>query len=238
MKEIFDKYVSNYDLENEKIKSRYKHSLRVMELSKKYSKLLGFSDYDVELATLIGLIHDIGRFEQIKIYDSFDDSKTVDHAHFGVKILFEEGMIKSFWKSEEDYELIRFAIENHNKFKIPNIDDERIMKHAKLIRDMDKLDIVYLLGYLKDFNTKATNDNISEEFVNSIKNHHSLLYKYRKNPNDDIVIKFGYVFDIYNDICLIEMKDNLNHYYEQIGNKEKFEEIYLEVMKYIDERIC
>ena len=55
------------------------------------------------------------------------------------------------------------------------IDDERIMKHAKLIRDMDKLDIVYLLGYLKDFNTKATNDDISEEFVNSIKNHHSLL---------------------------------------------------------------
>jgi len=147
-------------------------------------------------------------------------------------------MIKSFWKNEEDYELIRFAIENHNKFKIPNIDDERIMKHAKLIRDMDKLDIVYLLGYLKDFNTKATNDDISEEFVNGIKNHHSLLYKYRKNPNDDIVIKFGYVFDIYNDICLIEMKDNLNHYYEQIGNKEKFEKIYLEVMKYIDERTC
>lgn len=238
MKETFDKYVNNYDLENEKIRFRYKHCLRVMELSKKYSKLLGFNDYDVELATLIGLIHDIGRFEQIKIYDSFDDSKTVDHAHFGVKILFEEGMIKSFWKNEEDYELIRFAIENHNKFKIPNIEDERIMKHAKLIRDMDKLDIVYLLGYLKDFNTKATNDDISEEFVNSIKNHHSLLYKYRKNHNDDIVIKFGYVFDIYNDICLKEMKDNLKHFYEQIGNKEKFEEIYLEVMKYIDERIC
>ena len=37
-----------------------------MKLSKKYAKKLGYDEHDVKLATLIGLFHDIGRFEQLK----------------------------------------------------------------------------------------------------------------------------------------------------------------------------
>ena len=42
MKEEFDKYVSNFDLSNEKTNLKYKHSYRVMALSEKYAKLLKF----------------------------------------------------------------------------------------------------------------------------------------------------------------------------------------------------
>ena len=52
MKEEFYKYVSNYNLDDDNIRLKYDHSIRVMELSRKYAEILGFSDYDIRLATL------------------------------------------------------------------------------------------------------------------------------------------------------------------------------------------
>ena len=44
---------------------------------------------DVELAELIGLLHDIGR-EQIRRFHSFEPG-TMDHAVFGAELLFGGG---------------------------------------------------------------------------------------------------------------------------------------------------
>ena len=88
MIEEFNKYTNNYDMNDEAIRNKYSHSIRVMNLSKKYATILGFSKEDIELATLIGLLHDIGRFEQISVYHTFNDSKIIDHALYGVKVLF------------------------------------------------------------------------------------------------------------------------------------------------------
>ena len=99
MLEEFTKYVSNYDLNDSKIRLKYNHCIRVMNLSHKYATILGFSKTDIELATLIGLLHDIGRFEQIKQYDSYDDLKTIDHADYSVEQLFKHNLIEKFWKN-------------------------------------------------------------------------------------------------------------------------------------------
>lgn len=237
MKEEFDKYVNNYDLNNSDIKLKYNHSYRVMELSRKYATLLGFNEYDIELATLIGLLHDIGRFEQLKQYNTYNDSKSIDHALYGVQELFDKGLIKNFWNNEDDYEIIKFSILNHNKIKIPDINDERMLMHAKLIRDTDKLDILFLEGYLNELNIKATDDNITKEVLEQFKQHKTVLKENEKNKNDGIVLTFSFAFDINYDVCLEELKRNLEYFYEQIDGEEKFREIYLEVIKYIDERI-
>ena len=171
MVEEFEKYVNNYDLTKEKIILKKNHSIRVMNLCVKYAKKLGFNDEDISLAKVIGLLHDIGRFEQLKQYDSFEDEKTIDHASLGVKILFCDGLIEKFWNKKEDYELIEFAIKNHNKMKIEETTNERYLKFAKLIRDIDKMDIIYLLGYLSELDTKPSNDLINPKITNSIKNH-------------------------------------------------------------------
>lgn len=237
MKEEFDKYVNNYDLNNSDIKLKYNHSYRVMELSRKYATLLGFNEYDIELATLIGLLHDIGRFEQLKQYNTYNDSKSIDHALYGVQELFDKGLIKNFWNNEDDYEIIKFSILNHNKIKIPDINDERMLMHAKLIRDTDKLDILFLEGYLNELNIKATDDNITKEVLEQFKQHKTVLKENEKNKNDGIVLTFSFAFDINYDVCLEELKRNLEYFYEQTDGEEKFREIYLEVIKYIDERI-
>ena len=59
MLDEFYNYVSNYDLNIGAIKRKYEHSIRVMNLSIKYAKLLGYNDDDIELAGIIGLLHDI-----------------------------------------------------------------------------------------------------------------------------------------------------------------------------------
>lgn len=238
LEEAFNKYVSSYDLSNELIKLKYDHSYRVMELSIKYATELGFNDSDIELCKIIGLLHDFGRFEQLKVYNTFDDNNSIDHADYSVEQLFDKGLIVNFTDRVEDYELIRFAIKNHNKFEIEATDDERKLKFARFIKDMDKLDIVYLLGYLGELNSKATNDEISLDVLEGVRKHNLVSHKAVKNDNDDKVLVFCYAFDIYNPICYKELKNNLYYYYKQLDGEEKFKEVFDIVNKYIDERMC
>ena len=234
---VFDDYVNNYDLNNKDIKLKYNHSYRVMKLSEKYSKLLGYSDEDIKIATIIGLFHDIGRFEQLKVYKTYDDSKSINHALLGSKILFEENLIEKITDNKDDYEIIKFAIENHNKLEIEKTNNKRALMHAKLIRDTDKLDIIFLEGYLDETKIRSTKDEISKVVMDSFMKHESILYEYRKNRNDSIAVYFSYAFDINNDITLEELKQNYTYFYKIMDTNNKFKEIYEEVVRYIDERI-
>ena len=85
----FEEYLDHYDRDDDKIRLKITHTYGVVEYSRKIALRLGLPEEDVELAQIIGLLHDIGRFEQIKRFDSFEPA-TMDHAEFGVRILFEE----------------------------------------------------------------------------------------------------------------------------------------------------
>ena len=99
------------------------------------------NEEDQQLAELIALLHDIGRFEQLRLYDSFSPD-TMNHAAFGAQLLFEgeNPMIRRFLPDPEFDEIIHTAIARHSDFKLEGITDERILFHAKMIRDADKLD--------------------------------------------------------------------------------------------------
>lgn len=87
---IFSSYVNQFDLTDERIKLKVLHSYKVSTIAKEIALDIGLSEKDVCLAEIIGLFHDIGRFEQVKRYQTFLDSKSVDHAELGVSILQEE----------------------------------------------------------------------------------------------------------------------------------------------------
>ena len=235
MNDVFDKYVGTFDLDDKNIQLKYNHSYRVADLSKKYAKLLHFSDEEVLLAETIGLLHDIGRFEQIKNYNSYDDSNNMDHADYGVFLLFEKGLIKDFWKNEKDYELIRFAIENHNKLTIPIIDDERIMKFAKLIRDVDKLDIIYIYAFLDDVKFSVSDESISKSVLDDIKSHRVVERINRNNVNNEIALSFAYAFDINNNVIIKEFIKNIEKFYSKL-NSDIFSDIFNEVDAYLKKR--
>ncbi len=232
----FINYVSNYDLNNIKIKLKYDHSIRVMNLMIKYAKELGFDSYEVELASVIGLLHDIGRFEQLKEYDSFNDKETIDHATLGIKLLFEDNLIKKFWSNKYDYELIKFAIKNHNKLYIEKCNNEKFLKYAKLIRDTDKIDILYVYGVSDELKVRSENISISKPILNCIKYNKTVSYDLINNKNDELSVSFSYIFDINYDICLKEFLYNLNILYNKLEYKEKFKEIYMLINEYVKDK--
>lgn len=92
----FAEYVRNYDPSDEKIKLKINHTYRVAGLCQRIAESLGLSEPDVDIAWLLGMLHDIGRFEQIRRFGTFNDVQSVDHAEFGADLLFKEGLIRKF----------------------------------------------------------------------------------------------------------------------------------------------
>ena len=96
--EEFRKYTNKFDHTNEKITIKIEHTYRVEKISKTIAENLNLDEENIQLATLIGLLHDIGRFEQVKRYNSFSDLETEDHASLGVEILKKDKYISKYAK--------------------------------------------------------------------------------------------------------------------------------------------
>ena len=64
----------------------------------------------------------------------------MDHAAYGVKVLFDEGMIRRFVSGDAWDDIIRTAIAKHSDFILEGIGNARMRLHAELIRDADKLE--------------------------------------------------------------------------------------------------
>ena len=111
-KEEFIKYTEQFDLENEGIKRKQEHSLRVMEESKKVAEALNLDEEKVEVAELIGLLHDIGRFEQYKMNNTYLNEMLLDHAKLGVKVLIKDDYIKKYIDDKHYIDIILKAIIN------------------------------------------------------------------------------------------------------------------------------
>ena len=116
-KAVFESYLDNYDRENDKVRLKIVHTYGVVEQSSEIAERMGLSDEDVFLARIIALLHDIGRFEQLKRYDSFLPD-TMDHAAYGVKVLFREGMIRRFLTEDRWDAVIETAIAKHSDFAL------------------------------------------------------------------------------------------------------------------------
>ena len=162
----FAEYVRNYDPSDEKIKLKIDHTYRVAGLCQRIAESLGLSEPDVDIAWLLGMLHDIGRFEQIRRFGTFNDAQSVDHAEFGADLLFKEGLIRKFAEGyyeecelarsgneeaeqiiknnehhNKDTGLLELAIRQHNKYRVKEDLTERQRMFCDILRDADKVDI-------------------------------------------------------------------------------------------------
>ena len=139
-KQAFENYLDEYDRKDDKIRLKIVHTYCVVDAAEEIATRMHLREEDIQLAKIIGLLHDIGRFEQIKRFHSFEPG-TMDHAMYGADLLFgPEQMIRRFVKDPSFDQLICVAIAKHSDFKLEGIEDERTLLHARLIRDADKLD--------------------------------------------------------------------------------------------------
>ena len=235
----FDEYVFNYDMNDPDINYKYHHSYRVMNIMEKLATKLKLQPKDIELSKVIGLLHDIGRFEQDKLYNSFKDNE-MDHGDYGIKVLKETNLLSQTSLDESDYEVVYKSIKNHNKFTIePNLTEKELL-FSKLIRDADKLDILYSLGN-KNIKKILRQDNsvISKKLETSFFNNQIGNIKDSKSKNDGLVITFCYIYDINFKITHQIIKENkyYDKIYERINRKDIFDKYLEHTNKYIDERI-
>lgn len=148
VKQAFQEYTGRYDIHDEKIRLKVEHTYRVADISEQIAEKLGLSEEDIALAWLIGMLHDIGRFEQLRRFHTFVDSQSIDHSHFGVELLFQDGLLARFVdNSSENEELIKKAIFRDTK-KVP-IDN--LAGHIALVFELEfpqSYEIVKEQGYL------------------------------------------------------------------------------------------
>lgn len=250
---VFMEYAELYDAENLMIKRKIEHTFRVEENSKLIAESLKLNEEESALATLIGLLHDIGRFEQQRIANSYNDLKSgIDHASMGVKVLFEDEKIKDFIPDTREYDqTIKNAIEYHNKFKVPDELPEKDKMFCKIIRDADKLDILeifvingedtILIG--KNNGYEVTPD-ITKEFLDALFQGKQIDRKYQKYFLDWYLNTLTFLFDINyaKSFEIIKDKKYIDITIELIEkivpeDKEIFEKIREYMNNYIKERI-
>ena len=164
--QAFDNYIKNYDMNVKQIRYKYHHSYRVKELMLKLATILNLSDKEKEVAEVIGLLHDIGRFEQIRKSGDCSDVKSgIDHADESCIYLFDNNHIKDFYDDEKYYEIIKKAIKNHNKYKIePNLKEIELL-FVNMIRDMDKVDIFKVIA--DEYSFVYDKNEISKEVIDT-----------------------------------------------------------------------
>lgn len=239
-KKAFKEYVKKYDYKNEKIQLKISHIERTSKVAKATAEYLNLDEENIRLAELIGLLHDIGRFEQIKRYNTFIDKDSIDHGKFGADLLFEEGLIRKFIEDDKYDNIIKKAILNHNRDK-ENIDKdltEEELLHTKIIRDSDKVDIY---NVIMTQSTEATygkadisDEKITDAIYNKFIEEHKIDYKDITSHIDVLAAHFAYAFDFnFNfGIKIISEKNYINRIVEKFDFKN--EETLKRVMKMRD----
>ena len=220
----FNNYTKDYDMTNKNILLKYKHSFNVAKYMEELAKNLYLDEKDIYLAKTIGLLHDIGRFEQLKRFNSFDDS-LYDHATFACDYLFNENHIRDFIKNDKNDGVIKAAIYNHNRYKINEGLNDRELLFSKMIRDMDKLDIFFQIGY--KFNPSFVVEP-SENCLNLFFDGKTLTPKDRKNKSDSVIEVLAFLNDIYfkETFDMIIETDNLGFYLSSVDVSKECEETF------------
>ena len=245
----FKNYIKNYNPNDPKIALKISHIERVSKKAKSLAESLNLSKEDVDLAELIGLLHDIGRFEQIKIYNTFMDKDSVNHAEYGVKVLFVDGLIRKFIQEDKYDNIIKKAILNHNKGYL-NIDKDlkdKELLHTKIIRDADKLDIYYVLNMENMdvlYGNNIEKQNINSEVYREFFEDKYINYKNINSGLDLAIAHFAYIYDLNYKFTLQKIKEDevLTKLYSRFNisdnkTKENLSNVYNYAKNYLDKEL-
>lgn len=236
---VFAEYVSHYDTTNGKIALKIEHTYRVAGLCGQIAESLNLPKPDVDLAWLIGLLHDIGRFEQARIYGTFIDAKSVDHGHLSVHILWDEGKLREFADdlTVEEQEILRQAIWYHSVYRLPEELDERALMFCRILRDADKIDILkvnvdYPMEEIYNTTTKELkNSVVSDRVLESLKEHHAVPHALKQSTVDFLVGHLSLTYELVYPFSRRQVKEQgyldrlLNFESDNPVTRRQFQEI-------------
>lgn len=265
IKRVFREYTSAYDVTDEKVKLKIGHTYRVAELCEEIVKAeMQLPDgpvtaADADLAWLLGMLHDVGRFEQLRRHNTFIDAESVDHAALGAEILFGGGPertgagktgehIRDYVASDCEDALIETAIRVHSAYRIPEDLPERTKIFCHVLRDADKIDIlrVNVESPLEEIYNTTTeelrNSAVSDAVMKSFYEHHAVLRNIKQTPTDYIVSHIALVYELVYEKSLRIVKEQgyleklLHFESENPQAQAQFAALRAEMERYLERR--
>lgn len=206
------------------------HTLRVCDNILKLAQGISLDDSKANIALIIALFHDIGRFLQYRNYKTFKDADSVNHAALGVKVLAEEKVLDNI--DDEDRKVIIQAIGLHNVFRIPEGIDEKTSLYLKLIRDADKLDIwrVFIEYYTMPEEERASavslgfpdSPQCSQDVLQSLRRGQMVNLAQLRTLNDFKLLQLSWVYDLNfrTSFRLIAERDYINQIAETLPKND------------------
>jgi putative nucleotidyltransferase with HDIG domain len=186
------------------IELKKNHTLRVRDAIIDVGKSISLHEDDISIAEACAILHDIGRFAQYRKYGTFADSKSENHAAMGVKIIREHEVLKNF--PYECREIIIQSVGCHNMAAIPTGFNPESVEFLKLIRDADKIDILYVVTEYYMNSVSGTNravemhlpdtEIISDEVFKPLASGRIAQVKNLRTLNDFKLYQMGWIYDL------------------------------------------
>mgnify|MGYP004560669183 FL=1 len=206
----FKTYTDAYDATNPRIALKIEHTYHVAEACDAVAREQNWSTEDIDLAWLCGLLHDMGRFEQLRRWDTFKDAESMSHAALGVEVLFGENPadaptttgIRNFIETDSYDELIRTSIAYHSDFRLPAQLDERTRRFCDIVRDGDKVDIMRTIAdsavdtILKVDEDTFLASHFSKATLAAFDEHRCVARDEREEPADFLVGLICFMFEL------------------------------------------
>ena len=197
-------FASNDPDSRENIDLKKNHTIRVRNEIIDIGNSINLNKEDMYIAEACALLHDIGRFEQLKRYGTFSDARSENHALLGVKIITENNVLKNF--SPEAGKIIIHSVGCHNMSSIPETDNKDRPVFLELVRDADKIDILHVVTEYYKNSPSGSNralemnlpdtDIISEAVCEPLAKGHIALIKDLRSLNDFKLYQMGWIYDL------------------------------------------
>ena len=198
----FAAYVRPYDAADPKVRLKIEHTYRVAELCERIARSEGWGADETLLAWLCGLLHDVGRFEQLRRYGTFDDRRSIDHARAGAEVLFEAGGIRAYLEDGCEDELLHTAVAWHSAYRLPETLDRRTRAFCDLLRDADKVDILRanVQTPMEEIYGVSTAELRASPVTPAVEAafyaHHAVLRSLKRTPADNVVGHMSLVYEL------------------------------------------
>ena len=221
---LYDAYVDTYREADGKLpvmmQLKRTHTAFVVRNAEAIAEGEGFTAEEREVSLAAALLHDTGRYEQLKRYNTFKDSDSVDHAVFSHDIVVEKGWLDEVLgvpKSEVGVvqwkDAILKSVLYHNRRDLPeeienplsDFDSRLRLTHiaSHTVRDADKLDIFRVLedqvahtdwkGDSRAFWNLAVSAPPNPVVVECIENGQPVDYQNIKSLSDFVLIQVGWM---------------------------------------------
>lgn len=239
---IFEQYVRKYDMNNVNIKSRYFHSLKVMEIAKELATGLGiFTEEEIAVIELIALFHEIANFSKTPNYRINEDDDDISER--SLDILFNKGIIRDITKDTTYDDIIKMATYGIDRNGFPRGIDEKTKHICAIVKDAHNLDSFRLFVNYPYVDTRIS-EYPNALVYNDFKKFKTINNKVCENNADSVLAllskmySFNYKYSYYllkQNEYVAKLFDMLT--FENDDTEKFFKQLTMVLNNYIDKRI-